>query len=53
MFIACRLAKAGFFNGDPEQVLNSPASIVEAAIAYETFESDYAKQYEDLNAPEK
>ena len=51
MFTALRLAKAGFFGGDPAKVLTAPVDIVESVIAYEQFEADYKTEYISLNKP--
>lgn len=49
MFWAIRLAKAGYFGGDPQNVLTARVSIVQGVIEYETFESDYQAEYLALN----
>ena len=49
MLIACQLAKAGYFNGSPECVLNAPVNMVYNILNYEEFESDYIKAYSELN----
>ena len=51
VLIAYRLARLGFFGGDPSKVLNAPADIVQMAIDYVTFEADYEAAYIDLNNP--
>ena len=50
-FIAVRLAKVGYFGGDPLAVLQARVDIVESIIAYEQFEVDYEKAYIALNTP--
>lgn len=49
MFTAIRLAKAGYFGGNPQNVLTSPVDIVESVIDYEQFEADYHEEYMALN----
>lgn len=49
MFVALRLARAGYFSGDPMQVLNAPVDVVQDAIAFEAFETDYKTEYSLLN----
>lgn len=49
MFVALRLAKAGYFGGDPLQILRARADIVESIIEYEQFEADYQSEYIALN----
>ena len=51
-FLAIRLAKAGYFGGNPEAVMNGRVDIVEDVLAYEKFELDYEKAYIALNAPQ-
>lgn len=48
-FIALRIAKQGFYDGDPEKVLNAPVGIVQAILDYEIFELDYKEEYNHLN----
>ena len=50
-FLAIRLAKSGYFGGDPLAVMNGRVDIVEDVLAYEKFELDYEKAYIALNAP--
>jgi hypothetical protein len=47
-----RIAKAGYFGGDPNQVMRAPADIVESVLDYEAFESDYQNEYLALNKAE-
>lgn len=49
MFVAVRLAKAGYFGGDPEQVMNAPVDVVQSILDYEGFESAYEEEYIALN----
>lgn len=53
MFLAIRLAKAGYYNGDPQAVMAAPVDMVQAIIDYEKFESDYESAYIALNRKEK
>lgn len=47
--ISVKLAKAGYFNGDPEKVLQAPADIVQNILDYEDFASEYEEEYLALN----
>ena len=51
--IALRLAKEGFWGGDPEKVMRARADQVVEAIQYVTFLGDYERAYLDMNGPEK
>ena len=48
-FVAIRLAKAGYFGGDPAEVMAAPVDIVEAIVSYEIFEAEFERAYIDLN----
>lgn len=52
MVMALRLAKAGYWNGEPSRILAAPADEVVAAIQYENFCSDYERATYDLNRGE-
>ena len=41
LFIALRLAKAGYYGGDPSKVLKAPIDIVLRTVEYEAFENNY------------
>lgn len=47
--IALRLAKAGYYGGHPEAVLEGRADMVIAALEYEGFLTDYDNAEYDLN----
>tara|TARA_R110000851_G_scaffold306239_4_gene464499 strand:- start:3295 stop:3450 length:156 start_codon:yes stop_codon:yes gene_type:complete len=47
--MAMKVAKAGYYGGDIQKVLNSPCDLVFAIINYEAFESDYSNAYSELN----
>lgn len=49
--MACRLAKAGYFGGDPAAVLRAPVDMVQSIIEYEGFEADYESEYIAINQP--
>lgn len=51
-FVAMRLAKQGYFGGDPQKILDAPIDIVLDIMHYEAFESDYMQVYDELNKPE-
>ena len=50
--IALRLAKAGYWNGDPSRVLKAPAGEVLAAVQYENFCGEYERAIVELNKVE-
>lgn len=49
MTIALRLAKAGWWQGDPGKVLRAPANEVMAAVHYENFLPEYENAIIELN----
>jgi hypothetical protein len=49
MGIALRLAKAGWWQGDPGKVLKAPSDEVMAAFQYENFLSEYERMTYELN----
>lgn len=51
--VALRLAKAGYWQGDPGKVLAAPADQVMGAIHYENFTVDYEKTVYELNKEKK
>lgn len=52
MFVAIRLARRGYYGGDPEAVLNAPVDVVQNLIGYENFEVEYEAEYMALNRPQ-
>ena len=50
--IALRLAKAGYWQGDPGRILKAPADEVMAALQYENFCGEYEHAAMDLNKAE-
>lgn len=49
LFIAVRLAKAGYYGGDPDAIMKAPAITVLRVIQYEEFERDYTEAARQLN----
>lgn len=47
--VALRVAKAGYYGGDPERVLAARVDLVIAALEYEVFTSDYEREYIRIN----
>jgi hypothetical protein len=47
--VALRLARAGYYSGDPERVLKAPVDIVLAALHFEAFKHEYERTYYALN----
>ena len=52
-FLAVKLAKLGYFNGNPKEVLQAPLNIVLDILDYEDFEKDYIDEYDRLNRSEE
>lgn len=46
-----RLAKAGYYGGDPDAVKAAPADTVLTILHYEAFETAYEIAYSELNRP--
>jgi hypothetical protein len=51
-FVAFRLAKAGYYNGDPKKILKAPVDIIMGIIKYEAFEHDLMLAYEEIRKQE-
>lgn len=51
--MAVSLAKNGFFNGNPELVLNSPVDIVVHTYNFNNFIQDYEETSIELNKEQK
>ena len=49
MFVALRIAKAGYYSGDPQKVLEARVDYVLSILEYESFNSDYERVYTELN----
>lgn len=49
MGISLKLAKAGWWNGNPGTIMKSPADEVLAAAAFENFHADLERATFDLN----
>lgn len=47
--MALRLAKGGWWNGDPGKIMQAPADEVMAALHYEEFQSKFESAVVDLN----
>lgn len=47
--LALRLAKVGYFGGDPERVLNGRVDLVLEALEYERFQGEYEDVYYEIN----
>lgn len=53
MMIALRVAKAGFYQGDPENVLKGRVDYVLAALEYNNFLFDYEDVFLEINKDNK
>jgi hypothetical protein len=51
--IAVTLAKAGFFNGNPQSVCDAPVDIVMDTYHYEIFTREYEITHYELNKTNK
>jgi hypothetical protein len=51
--MALRLAKNGWWDGDPEKILGTSADAVMKAIHFEDFCGDYESELVRLNKPEE
>jgi len=51
--VAIRLAKDGYYGGDPQAILNAPVSIIQSLIDYQRFTSHYEDEYLALNKVKK
>ena len=49
---ALRLAKEGFWGGDPGRVLRAPCNLVLEALAYVAMLSEYERAYYEMNKSE-
>lgn len=47
--VALRLAKSGYFSGDPEKVFLGRVDLVLQALDYEIFNSDFENEYIKIN----
>lgn len=50
-FIALKLAKEGYYHGDPDKVLTAPVTTVLNILHYEGFVTDYERAYTAINSP--
>lgn len=48
-----RLAKAGYYGGSPEKILQAPIDIVMSILDYESFEHDLSQAYEEIRKQDK
>ena len=51
MIVALKVAKAGYYSGDPEKVLQAKVDHVMLIIEYEKFNDDYQDVYMEINKP--
>lgn len=51
--LALRLAKDGWWGGDPGKVMDAPVEEVLDVIAYDTFRAEYENELFRLNKPEE
>lgn len=47
--IALKMAKMGYYGGDPINVLNARVDMVISIMEYEKFQNDYENTYWELN----
>ena len=53
MFYALKIAKAGFYSGNPQEVMNAPVNMVIAILHFELFENALQKEYSDMMEAEE
>lgn len=49
MLVALKIAKSGYYNGDPANVLNAQVDHVLSVLEYEAFNTDFEKVYIEMN----
>jgi hypothetical protein len=52
LMFALSLAKAGYYGGDPEKVLQARVDIVLSLMQYESFRNDYQEVEYFINKPD-
>jgi len=53
LFICLRVAKLGYYGGNPDEVKNAPVDTVMGVLNYEKFEADYKETTRELNNESK
>lgn len=53
LVIALRLARAGYWDGDPEKAMAADPGVVIAALQYEVFRDEYERTYNEMNREKK
>lgn len=48
-----RLAKAGYYSGDPKKILEAPIDMVMGILDYESFEHDLSEAYAEIRKQDK
>ncbi len=51
MVVALRIAKFGYYGGDPEKVLQAKVDHVLLILDYEKYNDDYQDVYGEINKP--
>lgn len=49
MLVALKIAKAGYYSGDPAKVLDARVDHIISIMEYEKFTMDYESAYTELN----
>jgi hypothetical protein len=49
LFVAMKLAEAGYYGGDPEKVMQAPVNIVLGIISFRRFQMEWDSVYHALN----
>lgn len=49
LFIALKLAEAGFYGGDPDKIMKAPATTILEIIRYRAFQKEWDAVYSALN----
>jgi hypothetical protein len=48
-FLSVRIAKMGFYGGDPDKVLKAPVTTIMNILAFERYEYEYQETFGELN----
>lgn len=52
MFVALKLSKEGYYQGNPEEILKAPVDIVMQILKYEKQMGDYLNVFQEINRGE-
>jgi len=49
LFLALKLSKEGYYNGNPQAILEAPGYLIMEIIKYESSLSEYLDVYKEIN----